>query len=134
MKKQIQKGDKVECISNEFGGVQEFERLITKFITKGWTYEVVNITPDHIWVKSNDGKSRAYAAEWFRLKEKKMLTLKDLFIGKIVIANYSEPAVAWVTGLGVNPIGPEIIVKIKRADDQFGREIAIHPSNLTELE
>ena len=105
-------------------------------LTKGWFYEAVAVskpgqTAGFVTVKCNDNVKRTFATARFSFVEpKKKLTLKNLFIGKIVIANYSEPETVWVSGLAKNPIG-EVIVKVTKPD---GCEVSIHPDNLLEIE
>lgn len=122
MNTQIRAGDTVICINAE--GVDGH-------LTKGWHYEVVKAGEASLWVKANDGQPRGFDKERFIAKQRSGLKLKDCFIGKIVLANWSEQEIVHITGLSRNPIG-EVIVTVRRPDSQ--RDVPINPANLFELE
>ena len=122
MKTKPNKDDTVTCVDNH--GVE-------KHLTKGWQYKVVRTGETSIFVVGDDGETRVFDECRFFFRPRTGLSLKDCFIGKIVLANWSEQEIVHITGLTKNPIG-EVIVTVRRPDSQ--RDVPINPANLFELE
>lgn len=122
----MKEGYSVKCINISSVGDDAFFK---HRLTLGKTYKVQSVNDiGEVRIIGDDGREFSFSPHRFEIVAKR-LELKDLFIGKIVVADYSTPTVAWVCGLTVSPIG-EVVAVIKRADDQ--REVPIHPNNLFE--
>jgi hypothetical protein len=116
-------GDTVVCIDAS---------EMYKYLTEGYTYKVIKAGELSCWVRANDRVLRAFSLDRFKIKQSRDgLSLKDCFIGKIVLAKWGEFEIVHITGLSKNSLG-EVIVTVRRPDDS--KDVQIHPANLFELE